>query len=118
VTEIDGITAVAIRAWREQFLAPGGTLVLALLRSGRDPTATSMGVLGQLQEKGMCIDVLLELCLDSSSAERPFHSPEVSEMNRENFARFQTLMPPPPPPVANFGSLFTWLRNADDLTLT
>ena len=34
VTQLPGITAKTVQAWRDEFLAPGGTLILALLRSG------------------------------------------------------------------------------------
>ena len=119
VTELDGITVETVQAWREQFLAPGGALLLALLRSGRDPTGTSKGALGLLQDRGICVDVLLDFCLDSSSAKRPFHAPTVSTMNHASFAQLKKHMPPPPPPPPEFGSLFSFeLCDTDGLSVT
>lgn len=116
VTQLPGITAKTVQAWRDEFLAPGGTLILALLRSGLNPTGTDKTALIDLHKDGMRVDVLLDFCYDSSSTER-FHPPAVSTMNLASFARFKELMPPPPPPPADFESVFSWSLT-DCLSLT
>jgi len=110
LAESDGINPDTIQGSR-QMLAPGGKLVLVVLRPGQLNTfsGSGAGTMIQLRDEGhLEIDALVDLCTDSYIAERPLHPPSASKMNEDSFTKLKELMPPPPPPPPDLGPLFAW----------
>ena len=109
LVEMDGINPGAIQAHRKK-LAPGGKLVLALLRPGQLNTSSGSGLLAinELRDDGLEIDVLVDLCTDRYLPERPLHPPTASKMNEDGFGTLTKHMPPPPPPPPDPRPLFAW----------